>query len=147
MLNVFARDFALSLPKKAAARAHIVGLSGELGAGKTAFVQEVAKVLGAEGTVVSPTFVFVRVHAIRHAPFTKLVHVDAYRMDTTPSKTIGWHEYMSDPHNLILVEWPENLPDFPNNAPILKFSVVGEDTRHIAYAPYHQHGIAQDASG
>ena len=134
MLNVFARDFVAGLPQKAEAHAHIVGLSGELGAGKTTFVQEVAKVLGAEGEVVSPTFVFVRVHAINHEPFTKLVHVDAYRMDKTPSKTIGWHEYLSDPKNLILVEWPENLPDFPQNAPILKFSVLGEGMRDIAYA-------------
>ena len=134
-LPEFAATFVAALPAARGARAHIVGLSGDLGAGKTTFVQNVARALGAGDTVVSPTFVFAQRHPINHPVFEALIHIDAYRLEPGEASTIGWQQYAANPAYLVLVEWPEKMGgDFPLDAPILTFSVTGEDTRTITYA-------------
>lgn len=133
-LASFAHDFVETLPKKEGTRAHVVGLSGDLGAGKTTFVQHVARELGVTDAVTSPTFVIAERYPITHAPFTSLVHIDAYRLEPNEASTIGWNEFTSDPTNLVLVEWPENLGDgFPKDAPLLTFTVADETSRHISH--------------
>jgi tRNA threonylcarbamoyladenosine biosynthesis protein TsaE len=134
-LPKFAEQFVADLPKELGTRAYVVGLSGELGAGKTTFTQAVAHALGATMPVTSPTFVFAQRYEINHPPFTALVHVDAYRLEPGAAHTIGWQEYLSNPQNIILVEWSENmLGDFPQDAPILKFSVTDVGSREIEYS-------------
>ncbi len=131
----FAKQFIADLPASVGGRAYVVGLSGELGAGKTSFVQAVAHALGASAPVTSPTFVFAQRYDVTHPLFKMLIHVDAYRLKTGEAHTIGWLDYLKEPTNLILVEWPENmLADFPADAPILKFSVSGVGTRTVEYA-------------
>lgn len=133
-LALFAHDFVEALPKKEGARAHIVGLSGDLGAGKTTFVQHVARELGVTDAVTSPTFVIAERYQITRAPFTSLVHIDAYRLEPGEVPTIGWQDFIKDPKNLVLVEWPENLGDaFPKDAPLLTFVVADETSRLISY--------------
>jgi tRNA threonylcarbamoyladenosine biosynthesis protein TsaE len=133
-LEQFAKDFVNKLPEVVGGKAHVVGLKGNLGAGKTTFVQEVAGVLGVEKQVTSPTFVIAQSYETKHPVFKRLVHMDAYRLSEEVVDTIGFSEYMSDPHTLVLVEWPENLPkeaEFPKGAPILEFETVDEETRKI----------------
>lgn len=94
-------------------RAVVVGLYGDLGAGKTSLVQGIAKALGVGGHIVSPTFVLEKIYKLDPAQqtrFTHLVHIDAYRMDS-PSELahIGWHDLLKDPGNLICIEWPERV--------------------------------------
>jgi tRNA threonylcarbamoyladenosine biosynthesis protein TsaE len=127
----FAKKFVAELPRERGPRAHIVGLKGELGAGKTTFVQFVAKELGVEESVTSPTFTIMQPYDINHPPYERFVHVDAYRLNLDEPDTIGWAAYARDPGNLILVEWPENLAGFPDDAAVLSFSVTGEHTRAI----------------
>lgn len=132
-LPAFARDFVDSLPTQRAQRAHIVGLRGELGAGKTTFVQAVAKELNAHGAITSPTFVLAQRYAIVHPVFTSLVHIDAYRLTSDEVHTIGWERFAENPAHLVLVEWPENLGElFPRDAQVLTFTVVDETRRTIA---------------
>ena len=133
-MNEFAAQFAAELPRTAPRRAHIVGLSGELGAGKTTFVQAVARALGVQESVTSPTFVILQRYKTAHPLFTNLVHVDAYRLSPKEKDTIGFADYLNNPRNLILVEWPENLPrgaGFPADVPILKFETMNETIRKI----------------
>lgn len=131
----FAKEFIKKLPTENTKKAFVVGLVGDLGAGKTTFVQAVAKELGAKESVTSPTFVLVQRYAIQHPAFSSLVHIDAYRLHPGEAHTIGWDEYLADPKNLVLVEWPEKMEDaFPKNAEQLHFSVVDEETRAITYA-------------
>ena len=130
----FARDFVASLPQKTMDRAHVVGLRGALGAGKTTFVQHVARALGVANDVTSPTFVIMQKHKTAHPVFTSLVHIDAYRLKAEEVGTIGWEETIKDPHALVLVEWPEQLGSAFPRAPILTFSVVDESVRDITYA-------------
>jgi tRNA threonylcarbamoyladenosine biosynthesis protein TsaE len=97
--------------------ATLVTLSGELGAGKTAFSQVVAKTLGVEESVTSPTFVLEKIYQLpqlgSEAPkFARLVHIDAYRLDTGRDLAVlGFDELMQDPKNLVLLEWPEKVAD------------------------------------
>src|SRR3989344_4877018 len=64
-------------------RARLVILSGNLGSGKTTFTQNLAKLFGVNTRVLSPTFVFVHEHKTkRTSQFDKIIHVDAYRMET-----------------------------------------------------------------
>lgn len=130
----FAKKFAHELPETLSNKAHIVGLRGNLGAGKTTFAKLVAKELGVTATVHSPTFTLVQAYPIDKPPFKKLVHVDAYRLSPDDADTIGWAKYSADPHNIILVEWPENLPGgFSGAFPVIEFSVVDEETRELAH--------------
>jgi tRNA threonylcarbamoyladenosine biosynthesis protein TsaE len=100
------------------ADAFVVGLSGHLGAGKTSFTKLVAKELGIKETVTSPTFVIMKIYDIPAdtkladgaAPsFKRLVHIDAYRLEKRAELAgIDFERIASDPHNLVIVEWPEN---------------------------------------
>lgn len=134
-LAEFAQTFISTLPTERGARAHIVGLSGDLGAGKTTFVQQVARALGVTEPVTSPTFVIAERYEIKHPPFTSLIHIDAYRLEAKEAETIGWGEFIKNPENLVLVEWPENLGDsFPQDAEKLSFTVANEQSRDIVHA-------------
>ena len=89
-------------------KATVVGLSGNLGAGKTAFTKCVAKSLGVEDTVTSPTFVIEKIYELQNQKFTHLIHIDAYRLESGDKLlNLGWQRIISDPKNLILIEWPE----------------------------------------
>lgn len=130
-LSDFTADFIVRLPKAAGPRAHIVGLKGELGAGKTTFVQFLARHLGIAESVRSPTFVIAQPYAMSFGPFKRLVHVDAYRV-TPADDSFGWDSFANNSENLILVEWPEHLgKKFPSDAPVLVFSVTGPEERDI----------------
>lgn len=83
----------------------IVALSGELGVGKTVFVQGFAKELGIKEKIISPTFVLIRQHQI---PNTSkfLFHIDLYRLDE--SHGLGLEEIIKS-DNFVLIEWAEKI--------------------------------------
>jgi tRNA threonylcarbamoyladenosine biosynthesis protein TsaE len=91
--------------------ATVVGLEGDLGAGKTILTKAIAKELGVLETVVSPTFVIAKYYdATDH--FTKLVHIDAYRIESeTELQPLHWESILSQPNTLVIIEWPERISD------------------------------------
>lgn len=112
----------------------VVALSGNLGSGKTAFVKEIAGILGVEkNEVTSPTYVIEKIYQIKHSHFTHLIHIDAYRLEKEQELiSLGWHNIASDPHNLIFIEWPEKVPSLiPNNTRTIHFDFIDEATREI----------------
>ncbi len=118
--NAEAARFAKALIPSAIG-ARVVALSGDLGAGKTTFVQAAARELGVEDQVNSPTFVIEKIYRLTDRPFTHLIHIDAYRLDGAHElEAIGWHEIIANPQNLIYIEWPENIP-----------GVLPVDTAHV----------------
>jgi len=109
----------------AKAEAAVVALSGHLGAGKTAFVKQVAKELGIGEEVTSPTFVIMKIYEAKHEKWHCLVHIDAYRLERREElEVLNWEKLVADPHNLIMVEWPEQvgLKDFDGSC-YLKFDI------------------------
>ena len=115
--------------------ATIITLSGELGSGKTTFVQAVAKVLGVAERVTSPSFVIEKVYVLPRGPFKRLVHIDADRLESAHELAIlGWKELVADQESLVLLEWPERVADIiPSYAHRIALAYVDEDTRSFTY--------------
>jgi len=135
--------------------AAVIALSGDLGAGKTTLTQAIARELGVKEHLVSPTFVIMKFYNLpptspqspsevdghlstaspsqERGQFTKLIHIDAYRLSSkTELEKLGWQEIMSDPKNLILIEWPEQVPGLiPADATRVNLSHKEESIRKI----------------
>lgn len=90
------------------ARARILLLRGDLGSGKTTFVQGLARGLGARSRAQSPTFIIIRRMPLSRKPFRNLFHVDAYRLSSrTNTRALGIRELLDVPENVLAVEWPD----------------------------------------
>lgn len=127
-----ANDFSLHLlPKESSAT--VVGLYGDLGAGKTFFTQVIAKNLGLKEDVVSPTFVIEKKYILTNQKFANLIHIDAYRIeDSDELLSLRWREIISDPRNLILIEWPERVLDImPEHTKVKIKHLENESEREV----------------
>lgn len=137
-LEQFADSFTISLvPRKWAT---VVGLHGELGAGKTTLSQMVAKRLGVQEMVQSPTFVIMKSYPITTDPrFTKLVHIDLYRIESESElEVLKFKELLDDGSALVLVEWAERAGGLmPRDTLDVSFEMKagenGEMIREITY--------------
>jgi len=110
-METLAQNFVKNLEQNKDS-ATVVGLYGDLGAGKTFFTQSVAKTLGVEENIVSPTFVIEKIYELKDQRFSHLIHIDAYRLESSLELlNLGWQKIISDPKNLILIEWPERVED------------------------------------
>jgi tRNA threonylcarbamoyladenosine biosynthesis protein TsaE len=114
----------LQLP--APSRAVVLCLYGDLGGGKTTFLQGFAKGLGIKQKVLSPTFVIMK-------RFENFYHIDAYRMkDYKDAKDLGLPEIMKKPENIIAIEWPERIKKIlPKNAIKINFKFISNNKRAI----------------
>lgn len=115
----------------------IITLSGDLGAGKTTFVQGLLETLGAEKPYVSPTFVIMKQYDLATpsaSGIARVYHVDAYRIDDPAEmEKLGSEEWFADPKGLTLVEWPEKLGGLiPERAEEISFRWVSDTDREIA---------------
>lgn len=119
----------------------VVGLSGDLGAGKTAFTKSVAKHLGIKNKIHSPTFVIIKkypvaeqVHygagPIKKIPYKFFFHIDAYRLKTEKELLhLGWEKIIGNKEHLIFIEWPENVSKIiPSNARFIYISDGKKDS-------------------
>lgn len=85
----------------------LVCLYGDLGAGKTTFVQGLAEGLGITKKIISPTFIIVRTYELANKHF---YHMDLYRIETENDvESLGLKEIMQDPNNIVVMEWPEKI--------------------------------------
>jgi len=131
---------ALVLVARAPRRGAVVLVcSGDLGAGKTAFVQGLARALGLKGKIQSPTFVLEKIYALparahREFGFARLVHIDAYRLEHPRElAALGFKELAADASNLIVIEWGEKVRKLlPRGYRELKFTFLNRTTREIA---------------
>ncbi len=130
-----AEDFISGIPSAQSngKSALLVALYGDLGSGKTTFTQQVAKVLGVAETVTSPTFVIEKIYDISHGGFTQLIHIDAYRLESSKELlNLNWKEIIENPKNIIMLEWPERVADIlPPNIKKIHFTFIDEATREI----------------
>ncbi|MBL9172305.1 MAG: tRNA (adenosine(37)-N6)-threonylcarbamoyltransferase complex ATPase subunit type 1 TsaE [Verrucomicrobiales bacterium] len=119
----------------AARRGQVYGLSGDLGAGKTALVRGFARGLGCPGRVHSPTFALVHEYGGGREP---LFHLDLYRLaGPAEIEGAGLDEYMIRPGGVSLVEWIERWesPDEAAHGPVrrIRLRVLDENTREMSY--------------
>ena len=107
----------------------LVTLKGPLGAGKTTIVQEIAKQLGVQSRVISPTFTIMKMYPIEKLS-GRLLHVDAYRLEQAGA--FGLEDEMGD-DTITLIEWPEKLSALPPAKWIVQLTIQfkGEGGRVI----------------
>jgi tRNA threonylcarbamoyladenosine biosynthesis protein TsaE len=119
-----------SFPRK---KAVLIGLTGNLGGGKTTFVQGFAEGMGIKGKVLSPTFVLVKKFPLEDAGKAKtLYHIDCYRIGSKDLLSLGFKKIISDPKSVILVEWADRVKEiFPKGAFLVSFSFLSENKRMI----------------
>lgn len=114
---------------------NVVGMVGELGAGKTRFVKYVASALGVKETVNSPTFLIMKNYDISDSRFSRLYHFDWYRIETAEEiHSLGWSDISKNKNNLIFVEWADKIQELlPENHIKIFFEVLDENARKIIF--------------
>lgn len=106
----------------------VVAMYGDLGAGKTAFVRGMAKGMGLDCRVSSPTFTIVN----EYLGERELIHFDMYRLsDADELFDIGWEDYLNR-GAVCAVEWSENVEDaFFGDEIIVRIEKLDDSTRKI----------------
>lgn len=131
-------NYALEVVNELRERQHdgsavVLALSGDLGAGKTTFVQALAQTLGVTDTVTSPTFVIMKQYLTDDDHFTDLVHIDAYRIEEFDEmRVLGFSELMKKNGTIICIEWAEKItPLLPSDTTFMAFEIIEGEQRKI----------------
>ena len=110
-------------------------LKGDLGSGKTCFVQGLASALGINAAVCSPTFTIANEYIGENN--LRLIHLDLYRLSGPEElESIGWDDYL-DSGDAMAVEWPERAKDeLPEHTILVAFQMgASPDERTITIVP------------
>jgi tRNA threonylcarbamoyladenosine biosynthesis protein TsaE len=114
-------------------KALVLGLEGDLGGGKTTFLQGFARGIGMKKRTLSPTFIILRKSRIKNLRFKNFYHIDCYRIQK-PEEVLelGFKEIISRSQNIVAVEWADRIRKIlPKKSLILKFQFVNKNTREI----------------
>lgn len=108
----------------------VLALFGNLGSGKTTFVQGFAKGLGIKQRIISPTFIIVRTYKLEVKNF---YHIDLYRIETQKDiHGLGLEEVLNNSQNIVTIEWAEKIRDLlPEKRIDINFEYVSENKRRI----------------
>lgn len=106
----------------------VLAYRGDLGAGKTAFTRGLARGLGCNELVTSPTYTIVNEYLGGRLP---LFHFDMYRLRSSEDLwDIGWEDYL-ERGGICAVEWSENVADALEDAVTITIEKLGESSRRI----------------
>jgi tRNA threonylcarbamoyladenosine biosynthesis protein TsaE len=123
------------LKKRARKNALILALQGELGAGKTTFIQGFSRGLGIKKKITSPTFVLFKKFKIQNSKFKIVYHIDCYRIKKADELLkLGLKEILNVPQNIVLIEWAEKIrKTLPKNTIWLKFEHGQKENQRIIH--------------
>ena len=109
----------------------VICLQGDLGAGKTTFVQGIAQGWGSVDSVSSPTFILVNMY--RRADQSQLFHMDAYRLESTPeAEELDLDSMLTQ--GALLIEWPERMNGLiPNERLWVNLEHIEEEEREVKF--------------
>ena len=124
-------------------KAIVLAMEGDLGGGKTTFIQGFAKGLRIKENITSPTFVILKKFEICRYPISKktrnristnFYHIDAYRLEKPEDLIdLGIENILLDSSNIVAIEWSEKIQKIlPKDAVKIKFEFVDESTRKIS---------------
>ena len=136
LANLLARKFLQRRLKQKGAL--VLALSGDLGAGKTTFVQGFLRGLGVRKKITSPTFVIIKNYELRiknHGKYGRAYHIDCYRIKKVKELLdLGLKEILENPQNIVLIEWAERIKRaLPKNAVWLKFEHGEKENQRIIH--------------
>jgi len=124
-------DFSRKLSK------NMIALYGDLGSGKTTFVQGLAKGLGIKKRIVSPTFIIIRSYVINNEKIKEkyFYHIDLYRVEESDlNLALEIKEILNDKNNIVAIEWPEKIEKLlPINTLKVYFKYLDENKRSIEF--------------
>ncbi len=122
----------------------IVGLSGELGAGKTVMVKGICRGLRYDGIVTSPTFSLINVYPGQ----PEIYHFDFYRLETLADLAdLGYEEYFYSDRGISLVEWADRVPEAMSDAVVsIYMEIVSEQSRRIRFHSRKKKDLLEKAS-
>jgi tRNA threonylcarbamoyladenosine biosynthesis protein TsaE len=111
----------------------VIGLVGDLGAGKTVFVRGLASGLGISRKVTSPTFVFMKNYPVDKQAIKELIHIDAYRVKRAADiDGIGVKEYFNRPDTITVIEWSDKIKKIlPKKIIQVNITNIGENKRKL----------------
>ena len=111
----------------------IIGLEGDLGGGKTTFLQGFAEGLEIKEKVLSPTFVILKKFKIAKTKDRWLYHVDCYRVRNVKEiLELGFKKIISDPQNIVVIEWANRIREIlPKKIITVKFEFLDKTKRRI----------------
>jgi len=111
----------------------VLGLEGELGGGKTTFLQGFAKGLGSGEKITSPTFVILKRFRFFQGYFRSFYHIDCYRIKKIREiLNLNFKKIISNPQNIIAIEWSDRIKKIlPKKTLIIKFNFIDKTKRRI----------------
>lgn len=109
----------------------VICLDGELGVGKTLFVRALARTLGVESDVTSPTFNLMNIYEAA----CPIVHFDLYRITSEEGlEDIGFYEYAEATEGIVLIEWAEKFPDaMPADHLSVRIEALNDEERQFTF--------------
>ncbi len=107
----------------------VLTLNGNLGAGKTVFAKGLAKGLGINEEITSPTFNILKCYFDGKYPF---YHIDAYRLEDSLNKDIGLEEVI-DGDGICLIEWPIFIKEMIDTSLDIKIEIINENERVFTF--------------
>ena len=121
------------LAMRKSSHAVVLGLEGELGSGKTTFVQGLAKGLGIKERVLSPTFLVIKEFELHHTKKTMLYHIDCYRLQSPQELLdLGFKSILANPKHVVVIEWADKVAEIlPKDTKWMRLSVIDENTREL----------------
>jgi tRNA threonylcarbamoyladenosine biosynthesis protein TsaE len=129
-------DFTRKIVRKRTKKALVLGLKGDLGGGKTTFLQGFAKGLEIKQKILSPTFLILKRFKLsnqRRWQFKNFYHFDCYRIQKPKEiLNLGFREIISDPKNIVAIEWADKIQKIMlRNTIWIKFEFIDENKRKI----------------
>ncbi len=121
---------------KALKGGEVLALHGDLGSGKTTFMQGLAKGLGIKRNIISPTFIIMRTYEVADSPIQNLFHVDLYRIASEKDvEGLGLLELIGERENIVAIEWPEKIESIlPKDRIDIYFEYLEDDERSITFS-------------
>ena len=111
----------------------VIALTGDLGSGKTTFVQGFAKALGIRKKIISPTFILMRTYKAKRN--NVLYHLDLYRLESnleSEIENLGIKDIWKEGKNILVIEWAEKIKELlPDGTIWIKFEYLSDDQRKI----------------
>jgi tRNA threonylcarbamoyladenosine biosynthesis protein TsaE len=115
-------------------KALVISLTGDLGSGKTTFIQGISKGLKIKQQINSPSFVIMKKFKLPYKKIKNFYHFDLWRITKEDLLSLGFKEILNDPSNIVVLEWAEKAQDIlPQSSILIEFRHLSLNKRKIIF--------------